>query len=247
MPPTHLTRVDLPAPLSPTSAITSPRKTLKSTLCRTWIAPKLLLILRRARMGESATMYPSCIGRTAGRRQDRPRPSLTRGPAPEVVSVGGVGRDLVTVTARKQGTGGVAGLTGHATGRAPGKGLGSRDPSLGAECDERAGADRCVRNRAGLDRVTDVVDGDQFGLEQDRRNAALARRVVRRRQTSGRRALDQSNRQCRRGIGLGRGVLVDGAGLGTREDRLQARRSGVLTGHRDAGEAGGLKDGLNRT
>src|SRR5450432_863691 len=72
MPPTHFTRVDLPAPLSPTSAMTSPRKTLKSTLCSTWIAPKLLLIPRRARMGESATVSLSLGAPDEPRSMDEP-------------------------------------------------------------------------------------------------------------------------------------------------------------------------------
>src|SRR5947207_12318485 len=42
MPATHLISVDLPAPLSPTSAITCPASTWKSTLLRARTAPKLL-------------------------------------------------------------------------------------------------------------------------------------------------------------------------------------------------------------
>jgi hypothetical protein len=45
IPATHLTSVDLPAPLSPTSAVTSPARTDRSTSCSTWTAPKLLLTL----------------------------------------------------------------------------------------------------------------------------------------------------------------------------------------------------------
>src|SRR5262245_16250648 len=37
------TRVDLPAPLSPTSATTSPSRTSKSTRSRAWTGPNLLL------------------------------------------------------------------------------------------------------------------------------------------------------------------------------------------------------------
>ena len=43
--------VDLPAPLSPTSATTSPRRTSKSTPLSAWTAPKLLLIPFRASAG----------------------------------------------------------------------------------------------------------------------------------------------------------------------------------------------------
>src|SRR4051794_7810849 len=52
----HFTSVDLPAPLSPTSAVTSPGVTAKSTLCRTSTAPKLLLIPRIWRIGSVATV-----------------------------------------------------------------------------------------------------------------------------------------------------------------------------------------------
>src|SRR6476660_8083843 len=60
MPAMALTRVDLPAPLSPTSAVTSPGYTWKSTSCRTCTTPKLLLTPRSSRMG-------SVIGRSESR------------------------------------------------------------------------------------------------------------------------------------------------------------------------------------
>src|SRR5438309_105323 len=47
----HLTRVDLPAPLSPTSAVTSPARTAKSTSWRTCTGPKLLFTPWISRMG----------------------------------------------------------------------------------------------------------------------------------------------------------------------------------------------------
>src|SRR3954465_4909935 len=55
MPLMHLTSVDLPAPLSPTSAVTSPGKTESPTSCRTWTGPKLLSIPRNSRRGVAAT------------------------------------------------------------------------------------------------------------------------------------------------------------------------------------------------
>src|SRR5689334_7502081 len=55
------TSVDLPAPLSPTSAVTSPGYTAKSTSRRTCTMPKLLLTLRSSRMG-------SVIGASEPRR-----------------------------------------------------------------------------------------------------------------------------------------------------------------------------------
>ena len=44
VPATHLIRVDLPAPLSPTSAITSPGMTSNSTSLSAWTEPKLFEI-----------------------------------------------------------------------------------------------------------------------------------------------------------------------------------------------------------
>ena len=49
----HLMRVDLPAPLSPTSAMTSPEATWKSTSKRAWTAPKDLETFRSSSIGES--------------------------------------------------------------------------------------------------------------------------------------------------------------------------------------------------
>src|SRR3954467_5007525 len=71
-----LTRVDLPAPLSPTSAVTSPGYTSKSTSCRTWTGPKLLLSRRAVRIG--SVTVPPLPGRSrfgagwSGRRRGRP-------------------------------------------------------------------------------------------------------------------------------------------------------------------------------
>src|SRR5215470_8892053 len=51
VPATHLIRVDLPAPLSPTSAITSPERTSKSTPRNASTDPKLLKIPRSSSVG----------------------------------------------------------------------------------------------------------------------------------------------------------------------------------------------------
>src|SRR5947208_12998916 len=51
MPATHLINVDLPAPLSPTSAITSPSRTSKATSCSACTDPKLLETSRSSRVG----------------------------------------------------------------------------------------------------------------------------------------------------------------------------------------------------
>src|SRR5436190_3227101 len=55
----HFTSVDFPAPLSPTSATTSPGETVISTSRRTCTGPKLLFSSRISRMG-SGTGPPSC-------------------------------------------------------------------------------------------------------------------------------------------------------------------------------------------
>src|ERR671938_178584 len=51
MPATHLISVDLPAPLSPTSAITSPSRTSKFTRSSACTAPKLFETSRSSRVG----------------------------------------------------------------------------------------------------------------------------------------------------------------------------------------------------
>src|SRR5919206_1936066 len=71
MPAMTLTRVDLPAPLSPTSATTSPAWTPKSTSSSARTGPKLLLTPSRARTGVSAFMVqdsfpPSAAAGDAG-------------------------------------------------------------------------------------------------------------------------------------------------------------------------------------
>src|SRR3954451_25356280 len=53
VPLTHLTSVDFPAPLSPTSAVTFPACAWKSTPLRTSTGPKLFLMSRSSRMGWS--------------------------------------------------------------------------------------------------------------------------------------------------------------------------------------------------
>src|SRR3954454_13312619 len=54
MPAMHLISVDFPAPLSPTSAITSPARTSKSTSVRAWTEPKLFVIPFITRSGAGA-------------------------------------------------------------------------------------------------------------------------------------------------------------------------------------------------
>src|SRR2546430_17740160 len=66
MPATHLISVDLPAPLSPTSAITSPARTSKSAPSRAKTAPKCFSIWRSSRIGVA-----SFTGRFLPRRSAR--------------------------------------------------------------------------------------------------------------------------------------------------------------------------------
>src|SRR5579862_1898152 len=55
VPATHLTSVDLPAPLSPTSAMTSPSRTSKLTPASACTEPNDLVMLRSSRRGVSVT------------------------------------------------------------------------------------------------------------------------------------------------------------------------------------------------
>src|SRR5450759_672592 len=61
MPAMHLIRVDLPAPLSPTSAVTSPARASNATPRSTCTAPKLLPPLRTSRIaGPVGTSRATC-------------------------------------------------------------------------------------------------------------------------------------------------------------------------------------------
>src|SRR5215212_2098110 len=77
MPAIVLTSVDLPAPLSPTRATTSPGRTSKSTLLSAWTGPKLLLTPFRARTGALPPSFiPSLLSQgAAGDARPRPRHS----------------------------------------------------------------------------------------------------------------------------------------------------------------------------
>src|SRR5918999_693398 len=82
MPAMHLISVDLPAPLSPTSAMTSPLRTWKSTSNSAWTAPKLLETPTRSRTGVSSVTFVSPrspLQRIRGRPgSGRPRDSLLK-------------------------------------------------------------------------------------------------------------------------------------------------------------------------
>src|SRR6185312_3314073 len=63
----------LPAPLSPTSAVTSPARTVKSTPCSTCTGPKCLSTPRSCRIGSVTTTPPGT------RMRDRDPRSRIRG------------------------------------------------------------------------------------------------------------------------------------------------------------------------
>src|SRR5256885_5579075 len=77
MPATTLTRVDLLAPLSPTSAMTSPARTSKPTSASACTDPNDFVIPRSSRVGVSVTVsrfLPQWIG---GGAQEAPPPTVT--------------------------------------------------------------------------------------------------------------------------------------------------------------------------
>src|SRR2546423_5907008 len=76
MPATHLISVDLPAPLSPTSAITSPSRTSKSTACSAWTDPKLLETARSSRVGAGVSFTGGFFHGGGARREGLPPEGL---------------------------------------------------------------------------------------------------------------------------------------------------------------------------
>src|SRR6266496_1707848 len=77
MPATHLISVDLPAPLSPTRAITSPFRTSKSTSVSAWTEPKLFEIPRSSSSAPFAMfLAPSVKG--GGALASAPNPYTQR-------------------------------------------------------------------------------------------------------------------------------------------------------------------------
>src|SRR5258708_18363740 len=72
MPAMHLVSTDLPAPLSPQSAVTCPAGTSRSTLVRAWTAPKCLSRPRILSSGSSAIWLDNlspCVSMSSGRRR----------------------------------------------------------------------------------------------------------------------------------------------------------------------------------
>src|SRR6266508_5873025 len=106
MPEMVLMRVDLPAPLSPTSAVTWPAWAAKSTALSACTAPKRLLTPRSSRSGVLvATAPPSGMGRRGvpgGRRAGGP--AAHRGgqePIPAAVQAEAAGPAQMSVAFRK--------------------------------------------------------------------------------------------------------------------------------------------------
>src|SRR5215217_1982300 len=77
VPATHLIRVDLPAPLSPTRAITSPGRTWKSTSVSACTEPKLFEIPRSSSSGEDVVAGALVIEDRGGDRPGRPPPLVS--------------------------------------------------------------------------------------------------------------------------------------------------------------------------
>src|SRR4051812_33136970 len=71
MPATDLISVDLPAPLSPTSAITSPLRTSKSTSLSAWTEPNRFVTPRSSRIGVGVALTGRFVPRW-GRSDERP-------------------------------------------------------------------------------------------------------------------------------------------------------------------------------
>src|SRR3954451_24756597 len=74
MPATHLISVDLPAPLSPTSAITSPSRTSKSTSESACTEPKCFETPRSSSVGVSVVAVAVSFTFGCGRGAEAPRP-----------------------------------------------------------------------------------------------------------------------------------------------------------------------------
>src|SRR4029077_15154743 len=71
VPAMHLISVDLPAPLSPTSAITSPFRTSKATSVSACTDPNDFVMLRSSRSGASVTVAVSYHKTSGGARSGR--------------------------------------------------------------------------------------------------------------------------------------------------------------------------------
>src|SRR5690242_890807 len=222
MPATPLMSVDLPAPLSPTSAVTSPRYASKSTSCRTCTAPKLLFTARSDRIGCSSPTG----GAVAVALGIVMLPLLPRGGLPSW-------RDYPTWNG-----GPVRAGPGPRRGSGDGCGLAGRGVLRGA--DVRGLLEAVVAD------VLDVVLEDRHRGLQRGRDVLLQHGVLDRAVDDAGRVLvlDQGDGQRGGGVRLLLDGLVDGHALLAGEDRLQAGHRRVLAGHRHlAGEVVALEPG----
>src|SRR6478735_7887843 len=206
MPATHLISVDLPAPLSPTSAVTSPGSATRSTPRRACTAPKFLWPPRTSRVG-------------GGDRSG---------------SAGVSARTSVIVhLASSLGCGGRGGGAGRPAPRGAGRpGSGSGDARGGARVGERLGAHVLLGRVAVGDDVLDVVEVDRLG-PAEARGDLLVRLGVRdraggqvRRVPAGR----QGDGQGGGGVRLLLHGLVDRHALVAGQDVLQPLVGGGLPG-----------------
>ena len=222
-----LIRVLLPAPLSPTRAVTRPGVTSRSTPCRTWTAPKLLLMPRSCSSG-APTALLGRLGRARGQRR-----------APRLV-VPGRRRPRRTVRDRE--------WCPPPIGR-PGTAVGAT--ARRSRC--RAAAYSPVQMSSAVWKPSamtslHVVDVDRLGRRRARTGrpspASVSSTVPVARRRPRPRRLDQGDRQLGGRVGLDVGVLVDRHALRAGEDPLETLDAGVLTGDRDlAGQAVGLEPG----
>src|SRR3954469_3288258 len=244
MPAMPLIRVLLPAPLSPTRAVTWPGRTSMSTPRSTCTAPKLFWMPRRLSRGSTDAGGPVFSGASTDTAD-----LLVRG-----------------LWGWSPGTGGGAsGGPCRLGGRAARAGPGARAPGSGdagaaaaavrlAQAGLVAGGLEVGRAHVGellvavVEHLLHVLGGDGDRRGQRGRDVHLGLGV--RHGAGGQRvglvlvALDQRDRQVRGGLGLEVGVLVDGHALVAGEDGLQALDRGVLAGDGDVTVAAhGLEPG----
>src|SRR4051794_36619659 len=217
MPAMPLMRVLLPAPLSPTSAVTWPGRTSRSTPRSTCTAPKLFWMPRRLSIGSTDADCPDFSGA-----------STDTGFSSSRVWAGASGWEKGP-GARPVGTGPRSGAAGAARAAS-----GLLQAGLVARGLEVRGAHVGELLVAVVEDLLHVLGGDGDRRRQRGRDV-LAQLGVRHR-TRGQRVglllvtLDQGDRQVRGGLGLELDVLVDGHALVAGEDGLQALHRGVLAG-----------------
>src|SRR5664279_1856979 len=197
MPAIPLIRVDLPAPLSPTSAVTLPEKASRSTPFSTWTAPKLLLIplrLSKASGLVARSLMRPRSGPVAYRHN--PRGDRESGPVND-----GSGLPVASE------------LSGDAVGGA-------------SRLQLRCGTDLGRGGEAVSDDVLHVGLVDRLRVEQHRRDVLAGYRVGRlagrQRIRTGLVTLGQLDGQVGGGSRLLLDGLVHGHALGTQQHALQA-------------------------